>query len=210
MSTEKPQENPYASPESFGENYAKAADAFGRPGAAEAAILAEGTLSERDYVRAIKLHYRWGWYLARALVLVMAAVYVWFVYALFRPRIGAVGWLAFLSGRGMVMLIIVVAGALLLWMRQDSRLRRNFRKSPLADDPFALRITPDVLEVRRSGSYILMRWTCFSSYRLYHDDLLILSSAYAANQLHLFPRTIFTTEDWERFKQLVAERVRKR
>jgi hypothetical protein len=209
MVADRTHENPYASPEAFGEAYAKAADAFGRPGDAESLIFAEGTITERDYLRAIKVHYRWGWLLARLLVLGMAAVYAWLVYALSRPLIGAVGWQAFLFSRSGMMLLGVIAAAAILWIRQDSRLRRNFRKSPLADEPFALRVTPELLEIRRGASYVLLRWTCFLTYRAYDDDLLILTSAYAANQLHVFPRRIFQPADWERFLELVAQRVRR-
>jgi len=207
MALESPLQNPYASPEAFGDAYAKAAAAFGRPGDADAAIFAEGTITERDYLRAIKLHYRWGWYVARVLVLTMVGVYLWFVYTLFRPSLGAAGWQSFLFSRG-PLLCIALASAALLWTRQDSRVRRSWRKAPLSDEPFALRITPDVFEVRRDSSYALLRWSCFRGYRI-ADDMVILASSHASNQLHVFPRRVFAPGDWERFVELVKQRLTK-
>lgn len=200
-------ENPYASPEAFGAVYAKSAAAFGRPSDADGAIFAEGTITERDYLRAIKLHYRWGWYVARILVLTMVGVYIWFVYTLFRPSLGASGWQSFLLSRG-PLLCIALASAGLLWTRQDARVRRSWRKAPLSNEPFALRITPEVFEVRRDSSYALLRWSCFRGY-LVADDMVILASSHASHQLHVFPRRVFAPGDWERFVELVKQRLTK-
>jgi hypothetical protein len=207
MAADSPHENPYASPEAFGATYAQAADAFGRPETSDTPIFAEGTLTERDYLRAIKLHYRWGWYTARILVLTMVGVYLWFVYTLFRPAIGAGGWQTFFFSRG-PLLLIALAAAGLLWTRQDSRVRRSWRKAPLSNEPFAYRITREVIELRSAASYGLQQWSCFRSYRA-TDDLVILASAYAANQLHVFPKRNFTPDDWDRFVALVTERLPK-
>lgn len=199
-------DNPYASPESFGEGFGRAAEAFGKPAEDATTIFAEGVLTERDYVRSIKLYYRWGWYLARVLVLVMSGVYVWFLYVLFRPNVGGGGWQGFLLTRA-PLLVIVVIGAVLLWTRQDARLRRNWRKAPLREEPFTLRITPDVFEVRRASAYVLLRWSSFRTQRVYGDELMILTSAHTANQMHVFPRRIFSDHDWDRFVKLVTERL---
>lgn len=205
MASEALRENPYASPEAFGEGYALAAATFGRPGDGERAIFAEGTITEHDYLRAIKLHYRWGWYIARLLVLTMVGVYAWFLYVMFRPAISAGGWLSLLFSRG-PLLLIAMALAALLWLRQDSRLKRNWRKAPLSGEPFALRVTSEVLEVRRDSSYVLLRWSCFRSYRL-AEDMAILASSHASNQLHVFPRRVFAPGDWERFVELLKQRL---
>ncbi len=206
MPAESPHENPFASPEVFGEEYRRRALAFGRPGDVDAPIYAEGVMSERDFLRSIKLVYRWGFWMGRLVLLVGAGVYVWLTFRLTAIWGVGLGWRPFLL-RGLPLLLVVGAGSALLLTRQTARFRKAWSKTALRDEVITMRITHDVIEVSRPSAYTLLRWISYTKYRLYDDDLMILWSAHAGNHFNIFPRRFFAPPDWDRFVTLVAERL---
>jgi hypothetical protein len=205
MPSESPLENPYASPEVFGEEFRRAAAAFGRPAAVETAIHAEGVLSERDYLRAIRGIYRWRFMLSRVVVLAVGAIYCG-LYWTVSPLWGGAGWRAFALGR-LPLILIVGAGVALLLSQQSARFRKAWRSRVLKDEPVSMRITTDVIEFSGPSAYILLRWSSYTHFRVWDDDLMILSSAHATNRFDIFPQSFFTPPEWERFVKLVAEKL---
>lgn len=206
MPAESPLENPFASPEVFGEEYRRAAAAFGRPSDGDAPIYAEGVMTERDYLRSIKRVYRWGFLAGRIVLLVGIGIYLWLTLKLTSLWGLNAGWRPFLM-RQLPLLLVIAAGGALLLTRQTARFRKAWSKTSLRDELITMRITPDVLEFSRPSAYTLMRWISFTKYRIYDDDLMIIWSAHAANQLNVFPRRFFSPPDWDRFVKLVAERL---
>ncbi|MDZ4781752.1 MAG: hypothetical protein SGJ19_15980 [Planctomycetia bacterium] len=208
MSKESPQENPYASPEVFGEQFRRAAADFGQPNDGDAPIYAEGVLSERDYLRAVRRVYRWRFLFGRLVVLLVGAVYGGLFWTML-PLGGGAGWRGFLLAR-LPLILVVGAGVALLLSQQTARFRKAWRARLIKDEPVSLRFTREVIEVSRPSAYILMRWTNYTQYRVCDDDLAILSSAHAVNQFDIFPLSFFTPPEWERFVKLVEEKLPKK
>jgi hypothetical protein len=210
MTKESPRENPYASPEVFGEQFRRAAAEFGQPTDGDAPIYAEGILSERDYMRTVRRAFRSVYWLGRIVILVLGAIYLWLIWRTTAPwAAGGIGWRQFALTR-LPLLLVLGAGVALLLTRQTARFRKTWRASILRDERIVMRITPEVIEARRPSVYTLLRWTSYTGYLLIDDDLMVLASAHAANHFNIFPQSFFTPPDWERFIKLVAEKLPKK
>lgn len=84
--------------------------------------------------------------------------------------------------------------------------RKGYDHSPLASEPYRVRISAEAIESSSPTFCVTMRWEAFYCFTESEEMLSLCSNHYVGYWYPLF-RNHFVPADWERFRKLVATKL---
>jgi hypothetical protein len=151
-------------------------------------VVAQGTLRERDYVRAQYLNVKPGRVFA-SIGVVLILAYFWATYM--EPS-----WAGFLIPLTMVILFAVV----IPW-----RAKRSFRQYKALSEPVSMEVREDGLFFKRQHGEGVVPWDHIVKWRRNKALVLLYPTS---NVFYIVPGHFFPSEgDFEAFKKLIQERI---
>lgn len=192
MDTQKPSENPYASPGAALPS-AKSSDF-------DDEIFCEGTAQEWELLHGGLVIFRRVFIRISRMFLVVATVPLSFA-AMSRPLLGYFSWDSLAIG------VVTLSAPVLFMAWIVWRFRKSIRESP-PQEPVRTRITSRVIEITTQTGRGEIAWENLGGFA--ESKYVVMIGCTRENKIHYpFYRSHFAPPDWEQFRNLVHSKLQK-